>query len=1085
VAEDVRQRPSRTRNRKVHARSSTPTRSPTAMSGRPVNGDRPFVGRAIELTAIAEACAEAREGRGRLLVVRGPAGIGKTALCARAAHVAAESGFTIGWGRAWAEGGAPPLWPWPDVLVELGGDEAAGLLTGDVSRGTLDPDRFVRFSAVAERFARLADDEPVMIVIDDAQASHTASLLLVRFLASSIDRARVVLVLVRRTDRTDERDDIERLLDGLEREATVVALTAFDDCETSQLLAAGGIAVEDDGLVPALNRLTDGNPLLISGAVMHGVSPDRIDGVERIIGDALDALPPAHRWILGVAAVVGMEFDVAAVASLADRGTADVHDALSTATSEGLVDANPSGWAFTHDLVRRAALDGLTPAETLDTHARAAALVPSDDRPAAVARRAHHALAAASRGDADADIAVACCRHAARILSDGFDYEAAALLLDSAVELVERSDRLPDRVDVLLEWADALQVCGRLTDAREAYERCATAAASAGEPQALARAALGLGGVWVNEHRGEVEWRRVLQLQEAALAGLPADDHGLRARLAGRLAAEAVYDGEDVAPVLAAVEAARRLGDEHVLAEVLSLSQHALLAPEHLDHRLPLADELIAVASAAGDSLRVLFGLMWKAVALVHGGDIRAERTLAHVRQRADAVGCRSILFAVAAIDVMRQIRAGRLDAAESAAEACLQLGLEVGDADATGYYGAHLLTIRWLQDRDTELLDVARDIATSATLVAPEFAFRAAAATIAARAGDHDEANAILRQLRVDGLPALPRSSTWLMGMVIIVEAARETGDGDLAREVYGLLSPFADRPAMPSLGVTCFGTVERALGVAAMTWGDHDLAVEHLDRAVDANIVLGNRPFTAVARGDLAQALRRRDGPGDRSRAGDALRRAIDAASEMGMARRAERWRGAVDELCDDEPTTAVLRREGGRWIVASGQHHVVAPDLVGFTYLGSLLARPGDEIAASELCGGAVVEGTGHDLVDRETLDSYRRRVAEIDRLLQRAREAGRVARVRELEGEREALRAELSAVLSKSGRSRRFVDQGERARTAVCKAIKRAIDAIAATDDDLAAELRATIVTGRRCSYTPDPASQRQWSVVVDQ
>ena len=146
---------------------------------------------------------------------------------------------------------------------------------------------------------------------------------------------------------------------------------------------------------------------------------------------------------------------------------------------------------------------------------------------------------------------------------------------------------------------------------------------------------------------------------------------------------------------------------------------------------------------------------------------------------------------------------------------------------------------------------------------------------------------------------------------------------------------------------------------------------------------------------------------------RAVETLRRAIDTASEMGMTRRAERWRGDVDELKHDEPDMAVLRRDGRRWIVASGQHHVVAPDLVGFSYLGNLLARPGDEIAAAELCGGSSVESAGHDLVDRETLDSYRRRVAEIDRMLQRAQETGRAAQIRELEDERAALRSELSA------------------------------------------------------------------------
>ena len=107
-------------------------------------------------------------------------------------------------------------------------------------------------------------------------------------------------------------------------------------------------------------------------------------------------------------------------------------------------------------------------------------------------------------------------------------------------------------------------------------------------------------------------------------------------------------------------------------------------------------------------------------------GDVRAKRTLSELRDRADAVGCRSIGYVVSAIDVMQLIRDGRLDEAERAAHECFEHGVDVGDADATGYYGAHLLTIRFMQDRDSELLDLARDISSASILIKPEFGYRA-----------------------------------------------------------------------------------------------------------------------------------------------------------------------------------------------------------------------------------------------------------------------------------------------------------------------------------------------------------------------
>jgi hypothetical protein len=543
---------------------------------------------------------------------------------------------------------------------------------------------------------------------------------------------------------------------------------------------------------------------------------------------------------------------------------------------------------------------------------------------------------------------------------------------------------------------------------------------------------------------------------------------GGRALLEVRLAAEAVYDGADVEPVRAALAGARRVGEPRVLAEALSLSHHALLAPEHLDERLPLAEELIAVASRRGDELRTLFGLLWQAVDLYLGGDARAERAQGELRERADAVGCRSISYVVAAIDVMRLIREGNLDDAEQAPARCFELGVEVGDADATGCYGAHLLTIRWLQGRHVELLQTAKEIADSATLITPEFAFRATAALLAAGAGECEEARARLGDLCGRGLSALPRSSTWLMGIAVLVDAARIIGDGALAAEAYQLLLPFADRPIMPSLAVTCFGSTEWALGVAAATFGDADAAIDHLTRAVGANVRLAHRPMTMVVLAELGEALSIRDGLADRRRAAESFRRAAEIADEIGVPARAAEWReraaAAAGEAVDHD--VGVLRKDGDRWVVVAGSRSAVAPDLVGVHYLGILLANPGAEIPAVEQCGGAAVEQRGQELVDRVTLDAYRRRVAEID---------DAIADAHAIEDRRQARQ------LAMSGRSRRFVDSSERARTAVRKAIARAIEAIADSDETIGSELRATITTGRACTYLPHPRQPRRWSV----
>jgi hypothetical protein len=83
-------------------------------------------------------------------------------------------------------------------------------------------------------------------------------------------------------------------------------------------------------------------------------------------------------------------------------------------------------------------------------------------------------------------------------------------------------------------------------------------------------------------------------------------------------------------------------------------------------------------------------------------------------------------------------------------------------------------------------------------------------------------------------GLASLPRGSSWLATMNGVAEAACLLGDEDVAGEAYDLLLPYADLPLVGGLGVTCFGSVHQALGIAALTRRHLDLAVEHLTLAV-----------------------------------------------------------------------------------------------------------------------------------------------------------------------------------------------------------------------------------------------------------
>jgi tetratricopeptide (TPR) repeat protein len=1037
------------------------------------------VGRISELAVLDRECTLAAGGHRQVVVVTGEPGAGKTWFAQQAAARAGQAGFAVGHGRCWPHGGAPPMWPWPAVLDALPGTGPTGL--GE-DRTT---DRFARFAAVGRRVAEACEHAQVLLVLDDVHRADGGALLLARFLIRTLDRLPLLVLLTRRTEPATAGQEVEQLLEDVQGDATVLPLRRFDLHETTAFLAAHGVGGPDRGLALTLLRVTGGNPLFLARAVtLDDPAPSGLERVEHAIAGAFGRLPPRARRVVAMLAVLGAAARATDVAALTGDGAADVFDALDAAARAGLVEPAPGGeHTFTHELVRQVGLTSLRPAALRSAHARAAALLAGSDDVATALRRARHALAAADRSDEDGTVAVAACRRAAGMLQRGHDYEGAVGLLDRATVLVARRDAA-QQAPVLLERADALLACGRLRESREAFDRAADVAARAADPVLLARAFLGLGGVWVHEHRDTVGRERMLSGQRVALAELPAGEHVLRCRLEVRLAAEGVYAGGPLQPVHDALARARASGDDRTLAEALSLAHHAMLAPEHAAARPALAAELVVVAARAGDGVLSLFGLLWRTVDEYLLGDARADRSLAELRERADAVGCRHVLFVVAAIEVQRLIRAGRLAEAERAAGECFRLGSDVGDQDATGFYAGQLLAIRWIEGRDSELLDMVREAAASPTLLAAEFALRASVAMVTARAGRVDEARAALDRLAPAGLAALPTSSTWLVGMAAVVEAARLLGDADTARQAGALLVPFAALPVMPSLAIACLGSVERALGQVAETTGDRDAAVAHFEAALRATLRLGNRPVAAVLRADLAAALDARDAAGDVARAGELLRQAHGEATAMGLTVRAAEW---SDQLARHQARADRAERAGGvllrskadHWLLVYGRREIALTDLVGMRYLAVLLERPGQDVPALDLAMAATVEHRRDELVDATALRAYRRRLAELDTALDDAAlDTGRAtavadpARAERLAAERDALLAHLSGALGLGGRSRTFASSGERARTAVHKALTRALDQIATVDAGLAADLRTCIRTGTTCRYDPD-------------
>jgi hypothetical protein len=206
------------------------------------------------------------------------------------------------------------------------------------------------------------------------------------------------------------------------------------------------------------------------------------------------------------------------------------------------------------------------------------------------------------------------------------------------------------------------------------------------------------------------------------------------------------------------------------------------------------------------------------------------------------------------------------------------------------------LFAIRWYQGRVAELLPMFDKLAQSPTLSVVDNSFFAALAVAAAAAGDRRTAAGVLATLCGRDLAELPRSSTWLVTMTGIVEAAHLLDDPDTAARAYELLRPFAHLPVVASLGVACFGSVHHGLGVASLTTGDLDRAVEHFREAVKANSAIAHWPAVVNSRVRYAQALALRALPADAAIVRRELATAADEAAALNIPLPDHRFRPAA---------------------------------------------------------------------------------------------------------------------------------------------------------------------------------------------
>jgi DNA-binding SARP family transcriptional activator/tetratricopeptide (TPR) repeat protein len=903
---------------------------PRPKRGDPLVGDAPgrrasgvFVGRERELGEVIAAFDDARSGRGRLVLLTGEAGIGKSRLADELAAHAQARGAKVLWGRCWEAGGAPAYWPWVQALrsylrecdhdalrVQLGAGtpDLAHLLPDLRERFPDVPElhdlesegaRFRLFDAVATFLRNASEETPLVLVLDDLHVADAPSLLMLQFVAAEIADARVTLLAIYRDPDPDRGEHEDARLHDLTRAASVrIALGGLAETDVVSYVRSTAAVEPPTSVVEAIFRETEGNPLFVGEVVRLLAAEDLLDrplhaswhlnvprGVRDVIGRRLRHVSPECIDVLTLASVLGREFGLDALERLSGRPAKELLEVLDQAVAARVVTDVPGTTGrlrFGHALIRDTLYDGLMPARRVALHRSAGEALEAlyaRHREPHLTELAHHFALAAPGGDAAKaiDYARQAGDHASQLLA----HEEAARLYELALSSLAM-DTAEETLECRLHLAlgDALARGGDLARAKDAFLRAASIARSLGDAQALAAAALGYGGriVWARAGTDHL----VVHLLEEALDSLGDAVSPLRARLLARLGG-ALRDERDPARREAigelAISIARQTGDRSALAyALLGLCAAYQASPDHA-RRLDVAAELEREAQLVGDKEAQCDVYMAQSLVYYELGrlDIVREGTAA-MTALAEELRQPSQLWVATATQAMLALHDGRFADAEELIPAALALGRHSQETMAEVGYAFQLYELRREQDRSGEAYDL---LARAATDVPARPVYRCALARLAVELERPAEARRLFEELAANEFEVVPRDQEWLLAAALLTEVCKALGDTPRAAVLYDAQRSYSGRIASDIYEGSA-GAVDRALGILAAMLGRDSEAVAHLEAAIELNEQTGARPWAAYARVDLAEVLL---DLADTARARDLLEEARATATTLGM--------------------------------------------------------------------------------------------------------------------------------------------------------------------------------------------------------
>lgn len=674
---------------------------------------RQLLERDRELGELRAAAVAASMGRGRVVLLHGEAGIGKSSLV-NALRADPPAGVRVLVGACDDMSTPRPLGPLRDLAPIVGPRLGEVLRTGD---------REELFAALLDELSAVSG---TVLIVEDAHWADEATLDALRFLARRIDELPAALVVTYR-DELDRDHPLGRLLGDLGHGDRVDRLAPhrLTPAAVDALIAGSGL---DAGRVFAT---TGGNPYFVSEVI---ASADE-SGVPRTVVDAvtgrLRRLAPRTQEHVEQLAVVPSAVDAPMVARL----VAGEAGALRAAEESGLLEVGPDGVRFHHELARRAVVDGLPVSRRIELE-RAVLMALLDSGTADPARIVHHAVAA-GEVDAIAEWAPRAARDAA---ASGAHRESAEQFR-AALELAGRY-RAADLVELYEQYAIESYTVGAADDAVAAQLRAVALRRELGDARRLGASLRWLSRFdWFDGRRSDAE----AAAREASTVLASAGDESLYAMALSNEAQLALlaHDTQRALDLAArAIAIARRTGDRRVLSHALNNHGTGLLfigVADGVGELLEAAETALDVDDIE-DAARAFVNLVWSLL-----DAYRLEEAERHL-SKALVLTERSEFLAFATYQRMEQARLDLARARWDDALALVEPPPAAPHARCVALTVAGTVRLRRGDDGAEEVLAEAHRLAAELGELQRRGPVAAARAEAALLRGDPDAARAIAR---------------------------------------------------------------------------------------------------------------------------------------------------------------------------------------------------------------------------------------------------------------------------------------------------------------------------------------------------